>query len=145
MHYTLNCTFTITGDNGAPITVIPPGRYQVLVTSPQPFAEIDLSGVADPTLACGGSVSFHLTGPGVTLGTTLDDGDASSDQMTANLQAGRRYAIVDDRRPAGTPHLHGAGRRREHRRWHGHDELVGVDEAHQARGRADRPCRARRR
>ena len=68
IHYTYNCTFTVPGDNGGAIGVVPPGRYQILVTSPQSFAEVDLSGVADPTYACGGFVSFHLTGPGVNLG-----------------------------------------------------------------------------
>ena len=104
----MNCTFTITGDNGAAITVDParplPGAGDVTaaVRGDRP------SGVADPTLACGGSLSFHLTGPGVTLDTTLDDGDASADQMTANFQAGRTYTTFDDRRPAGRAHLHGA-------------------------------------
>ena len=59
IHYTMNCTFTVTGDNGATISTVPPGRYQVLVSSPQSFAEVDLSGVADPTYACGGFVSFQ--------------------------------------------------------------------------------------
>ena len=98
VHYTMNCTFTVTGDNGAPITTIPPGRYQVLVTTPQAFAEVDLSGVSDPTLACGGFVSFHLTGPGVNVSTTLDDGDGQSDQHGATLQVGT-YTALDDRRP----------------------------------------------
>jgi hypothetical protein len=97
VHYTMNCTFTLTGDNGAPITSVPPGRYQVLVSSPQGFAEVDLSGVADPFYACGGHLSFHLTGPGVNLHTTLEEGDGSGDQMQANLQAGT-YVAFDDKR-----------------------------------------------
>jgi hypothetical protein len=99
VHYTMTCTFTLIGDNGAPITVIPPGRYQVLVTSPQPFAEPDLSGATDPNLACGGSLSFHLTGPGVSVGTTLDDGDSASDQLQATFQSGGSYTAFEDRRP----------------------------------------------
>jgi hypothetical protein len=99
VHYTMACTFTIVGDNGAAVTVIPPGRYQVLVTSPQPFAEPDLSGATDPNLACGGSLSFHLTGPGVNVNTTLDDGDSASDQHQATFQAGGSYTAFEDRRP----------------------------------------------
>ena len=98
VRYTMNCTFTITGDNGAAISVIPPGRYQILVTSPQGFAEPDLSGVADPNVACGGALSFRLTGPGVVLHTTLDGGDAASDQLQATFQAGT-YVAQEDRRP----------------------------------------------
>ena len=96
--YTMNCTFTIRGDNGSTITVIPPGRYQVLVVSPQPFAELNLAGATDPNLGCGGFVSFRLTGPGVSIFTTLDDGDSSSDHLAATFQAGT-YTAQEDRRP----------------------------------------------
>jgi hypothetical protein len=101
VHYTMNCTFSIVGDNGAPIGVIPPGRYQVLVTSPVPFAEPDLSGVSDPNLACGHSLSFRLNGPGVNLHTTLEDGDGSADQMQATFEVGT-YVAQEDRRAALT-------------------------------------------
>jgi hypothetical protein len=98
VHYTMTCTFSIVGDNGAPISTIPPGRYQIVVSSPQGFAEPDLSGVADPNYACGGSLSFRLTGPGVSLHTTLEDGDAAADQLTATFQVGT-YTAFEDRRP----------------------------------------------
>jgi hypothetical protein len=98
VHYTMNCTFTIVGDNGAPISVIPPGPYQILITSPQPFAAPDLSGETDPSVACGGSLSFRLTGPGVNLHTTLEDGDAASDQLRATFQSGT-YVAQEDLRP----------------------------------------------
>jgi hypothetical protein len=103
IHYSYNCTFTVLGDTGSTISVVPPGKYQILVTSPQAFAEVDLSGVADPTYACGGFVSFHLTGPGVSLATTLDDGDGLADQMQATFQAGGTYTMFDDRRPTLRP------------------------------------------
>ncbi len=98
VHYTMTCTFTIVGDNGAAVSVIPPGNYQVLVTSPVGFAEPDLSGVTDPNYACGGSLSFNLTGPGVNIHTTLDGGDAAVEQFQATFQAGT-YVAVEDRRP----------------------------------------------
>jgi hypothetical protein len=94
----MNCTFSIIGDNGAAITVIPPGRYQILVTSPQPFAELDLTGVGDPNIGCSHALSFRLTGPGVSLHTTLEDGDGSADQMQATFQVGT-YTAAEDRRP----------------------------------------------
>ena len=98
VRYTMNCTFTISGDNGAAISVIPPGNYQVWVTSPQGFAEPDLSGVADPNFACGGALSFRLTGPGVNLHTTLEDGDSAAAQFQATFQVGT-YVALEDRRP----------------------------------------------
>jgi hypothetical protein len=98
VHYTMSCTFTIIGDNGGPISVIPPGRYQILITSPEAFAEPDLSGVADPNYSCGGSLSFRLTGPGVSLHTTLEDGDALADHLQVTFQVGT-YVAQEDRRP----------------------------------------------
>lgn len=98
VRYTMNCTFTIAGDNGGAITVIPPGKYQVWVTSPQGFAEPDLSAAADPNFACGGSLSFRLTGPGVALHTTLEGGDASAEQFQVTFQVGT-YVAQEDRRP----------------------------------------------
>lgn len=99
--YTMGCAFTITGDNGATITVIPPDDYQVLVTSPQPFAEPDLTGQADPNIACGGSLSFRLTGPGLSIRTTLEDGDSAAEQFRRTFQVGT-YTAEEDRRPAAT-------------------------------------------
>ena len=45
------------------------------------FAAVDLTGVNDFT-ACKGFVQFQLTGPGVNLFTTLDDGDEDKDLFT---------------------------------------------------------------
>jgi hypothetical protein len=98
VHYAMNCTFTIVGDGGAPVTSIAPGAYQVLVTSPEPFAAPDLSGQTDPTVACGGFLRFRLTGPGVSLFTTLEDGDASSDLLAATFQVGT-YVAQEEQRP----------------------------------------------
>jgi hypothetical protein len=102
VRYTMNCTFTIVGDNGATISAIPPGNYQVLITSPLPFAEPDLTGVPDPNYACGHSLSFRLTGPGVSLYTTLEDGDAAADHFTATFQLGGTYVAQEDRQPSVT-------------------------------------------
>ena len=64
VNYTMNCTFTITGDSGARVTSIPPGNYQVFITTPMVFADVDLTGVFDMT-ACKSFTQFQLTGPGV--------------------------------------------------------------------------------
>jgi hypothetical protein len=101
VRYTMSCTFTITGDNGGVISVIPPGRYQILVTSPQPFAEPDLSDVTDPNYSCGGALSFRLTGPGVSLYTTLEGGGDPSDELQETFQVGT-YVAQEDRRPTVT-------------------------------------------
>jgi hypothetical protein len=100
VHYAMNCTFTIIGDNGAAVTAVQPGRYQILITSPRPFAEIDLSGEPDPNVACGGSLSFRLTGPGVDVQTTLDDGDGAAEQFSATFQLGGTYVAQESRRPS---------------------------------------------
>ena len=97
--YTMTCTFGITGDNGATISVIPPGRYQVLVTTPVGFAEPDLSGISDPNYACGGSPSWRMTGPGVNLHTTMEGGDASAEQFQATFQAGGSYVALEEHAP----------------------------------------------
>jgi hypothetical protein len=53
VNYTMQCTFTITDDSGKPITTIPPGTWQVAVSTPGSFGGVDLSGRNDMT-ACGG-------------------------------------------------------------------------------------------
>src|SRR5215471_12155031 len=58
--YAMNCTFTITGDNGARVTTIPPGTYQVYITTPMVFADVDLTGISDMT-ACKSFTQFSLT------------------------------------------------------------------------------------
>jgi hypothetical protein len=73
--YSSNCTFTLTGENGAAVTSIAPGAYQVEVTTSEPFGDgnSDAAG-ATALYDCGGEVNFQLTGPGVDLTTNLDGG-----------------------------------------------------------------------
>jgi hypothetical protein len=96
--YTMNCTFTITGDNGARVSSIAPGTYQVFVTTPEVFADVDLTGVFDMT-ACKSFTQFQLTGPGVALSTTLQDGDEDKDLLKATFQPGGTYTAVDLNQP----------------------------------------------
>jgi hypothetical protein len=99
VNYTMNCTFSITGDNGARVSSIPPGTYQVFVTTPMVFADVDLTGVFDMT-ACKSFTQFQLTGPGVNLSTTLQDGDEDKELMKATFQPSGTYIAVDNNQPS---------------------------------------------
>lgn len=99
--YALNCTFTITSDSGKSVSSIAPGTYQVQVTTPGSFSGVDLAGVTDFT-ACKGSAQFQLTGPGVNLATTLNDGDGSQDVLTATFEPNSTYVAQDNNQPSVT-------------------------------------------
>ena len=98
VNYTIGCTFTITDDSGKAVTAIPAGDYQILVRTPGSFGGVDLSGIFDMT-ACKGAVDFRLTGPGVSLATTLDDGDADSDFLYTTFMPSSTYTAVDGHQP----------------------------------------------
>ena len=100
VNYTMGCTFSITDDSGKAVTAIAPGAYQVLVASPADFGAIDLSGVND-LMACKGSVHFQLTGPGVSLSTTLDDGDNDQALLQGSFQPSGTY-VAQDMTPGAT-------------------------------------------
>jgi hypothetical protein len=91
--YSPSCTFAWTGDNSAPVTSLPPGTYDVVVTTPFAFGD----GLASCLY-----VQFHLTGPGVDLDTDLGQGDAEIEQLTVTLQPNSTYTVQDDGRPAQT-------------------------------------------
>jgi hypothetical protein len=99
VQYTMNCTFTITNDNGGAVTSIAPGTYQVSIRTPVSFAEVDLSGIFDMT-ACKGFVQFDLTGPGVNAFDNLGDGDNAFDLLTATFQPSSTYTAVDLNQPS---------------------------------------------
>lgn len=99
VNYAMNCTFTITSDAGAPVTAIAPGAYQVEISTPTEFAGVDLAGVNDFT-ACKGSVMFQLTGPGVSLQDTLDNGDDDYDLLSATFKPSSTYVAQDDNQPS---------------------------------------------
>jgi len=101
VNYTMNCTFAISDDNGRRVTSIPPGTYQVLIQTPQVFADVDLSGIFDMT-ACKSFVQFHLTGPGVSLATTLQDGDEDKEMLNATFQPSATYTAFDNNQAAAT-------------------------------------------
>jgi len=91
--YSPNCTFTWTGDNSASVTSVPPGTYDVVITTPFAFGNGNASCLY---------VQFHLTGPGLDLGTDLGQGDAEIEQHTVTLQPNATYTVQDDGRPAQT-------------------------------------------
>jgi hypothetical protein len=99
VNYTMNCTFTMTDDAGKTLTSVAPGSYQILVTSPVPFAAVDLSGINDMT-ACKGFAQFALSGPGVSLTTTMDNGDSDNAVLYATFAPSSTYTAVDDIQPA---------------------------------------------
>jgi hypothetical protein len=101
VRYATNCTFSISDDSGRSVTQIAPGSYQVFVTTPVVFAGVDLSGVFDMT-ACKGYVQFQLTGPGVNISTTLQDGDEDKDLERATFQPGSTYVALDNNQPGVT-------------------------------------------
>ncbi len=96
--YTMNCTFTITDDNGKRVSSIAPGTYQIQITSPVVFAAVDLSGINDFT-ACKSFAQFQLTGPGVNVFTTLQDGDEDKDVFKETFLASSTYTARDLNQP----------------------------------------------
>jgi hypothetical protein len=101
VNYTINCTFTILDDSGRTVTSIPPGNYQVQVTTPGSFSGVDLAGVTGMT-ACKGAAQFQLTGPGVNIQTSLNDGDGSQDVLSGSFQPSSTYVAVDNNQPSVT-------------------------------------------
>jgi hypothetical protein len=99
--YAMNCTFAISDDAGKKVSSIPPGTYQVDVTSPMDFQTPDLSATNDFT-ACKGFAQFQLTGPGVNLHSTIADGGQNQDLLTATFQASSTYIAQDLNQPAVT-------------------------------------------
>jgi hypothetical protein len=99
VNYNMNCTFGITDDSGKAISSIPPGSYQITVTTPVVFAVVDLSGIFDMT-ACKSFVQFQISGPGVSVSTTLQDGDEDYGVLNATFKAGSTYTATDQNQPS---------------------------------------------
>ena len=95
-----NCTFTVTNDAHTTVTTLAPGNYQVNISTFDPYAFVGAGSTSIQN--CGGYVQFSLTGPGVSLMTTLGEGDASSELDSVTLQAGGTYTMVDASNVAGS-------------------------------------------
>lgn len=109
VNYSLNCTFKIVDDSGKPVNSIPPGTYQVEVTTPLMFKLVVPGGPGVDPIApndftgCKGWVQFQLTGPGVNLFTTLDSGcDAFYTLPASSFKASSTYVAQDLNQPAAT-------------------------------------------
>jgi len=92
--YQDNCTFTLTLDGGAPAATIPPGTYQVFVSTPFPFGEYPPPDCEYP--------KFQLTGPGVNLTTDLSSGGETTAQLTATFAPSSTYVAVDGQQPVSS-------------------------------------------
>src|SRR5690348_10346438 len=90
-----DCTFKVTSDAGAAVTTIAPGTYQVAISTPDPFGLFGNSGSTSQA-ACRGFVQFRLTGPGVSLFTTLENGDSAFELYSETFRAGGTYTLQDD-------------------------------------------------
>src|SRR4029078_12677919 len=88
--------------NGATVPQVAPSIYsQVVVATPSPFAGIYHPGAND-LVGCNGNVKFHLSGPGVSVTTTLDGGDGAYEVFSVKFEAGASYSIQDDTNVNGT-------------------------------------------
>jgi len=107
--YAMNCTFTLVDDFGKHISSIPPGSYQVEVSTPVMFKLVRPGGVGVDDIApndftgCKGWVQFQLQGPGVDLFSTLDSGcDAFLLLPAQNFKPGATYTFQDLNQPGVT-------------------------------------------
>jgi len=98
--YSMNCTFTVVDDAGRTITSIPPGTYQVDVRTPVQFGTLPLPASPTDMTACRGSPQFQLTGPGVSIFTTMTAGCEMDKVFTATFQPSSTYVAVDLNQPA---------------------------------------------
>jgi hypothetical protein len=97
VNYTVNCTFTIVDDSGRQISQIAPGTYQVQLNEPQPLVANGSANSTGPS--CNGLAAFQLTGPGVTLTTSIDNGDGVN-LFNETFQPGSTYTAVDNNQPS---------------------------------------------
>jgi hypothetical protein len=104
VQYTMNCTFSFADDSGNRITSIAPGTYEVEVSTPIMFKLVDtLNQAPGDMTGCRGWVQFQMTGPGVTLSTTLDTGcDSFYLLPEQTFKAGQTYTAVDLNQPSVT-------------------------------------------
>jgi hypothetical protein len=101
--YGMNCTFTVENDAGTPVTSIPPGTYDTVVRTPVPFGAYPIATLAAGDLtACHGLAQFQLTGPGVSLNTTVYGGCLTDEEYTETFQPNATYVAQDNNQPAVT-------------------------------------------
>ncbi len=87
--YNSQCHFTMALDSSAAVgsgSVIPYGEYQLIISTPVPFA----GGLGGCDF-----INFSLTGPGVSYSTQLGEGDETEDFTTQNFAASSSYVATD--------------------------------------------------
>ena len=99
--YAMNCTFSFVNDSGQAVTSIPPGSYEVDVRTPLAFGTVPLTGVTDLT-ACHGQPQFQLSGPGVSLFTTMNAGCSVDLLFPETFQPNATYVGQDNNQPSAT-------------------------------------------
>lgn len=100
VNYAMNCTFTITDDSGNPVSSIPPGTYEVDVTTPILFSSYIQGDAPGDFTGCQGHAQFQLSGPGVSLYTTLFNGCSSNQILPEQtFQPGSTYVAQDNNQP----------------------------------------------
>jgi hypothetical protein len=106
VEYTDQCTFTVVNDAGQAVTSIAPGQYELDVSTPIMFRLLDPggpSGNANDFTGCNGYVQFQMTGPGVNVFSTLDNGCSSDDVIgTWTLAPSSTYTLDDLNQPTAT-------------------------------------------
>ena len=102
VQYAMNCTFTIVDESGKTISAIPPGTYEVEVSTPIMFKLVNTNNLApNDFTGCKGWVQFQLTGPGVNLATTLTTGCDANDFFPAQtFQPNSTYTAQDNNQPS---------------------------------------------
>jgi hypothetical protein len=96
VNYDATCHFTMSLDNGSTVgagTAIPYGTYNIAIATPFSFSAGGASCDA---------INFSLTGPGVSVQTTLGDGDSQQSAATGAFQANGSYTASDTSVTPGT-------------------------------------------
>jgi hypothetical protein len=102
VNYRVSCSFNLVvsgvtiDTTSAPGDTIPPGQYQVVLTTPLPDASFD-----PPPSGCT-APSFMLSGPNVNWTSTLQNGELTGDQTTVTLLPSSTYTAVDQNHPSTT-------------------------------------------
>jgi hypothetical protein len=94
--YNIQCHFTMSLDGGAAVasgSAIPYGDYQLVISTPVPFA----GGLGGCDF-----INFNLTGPGVNYSTQLGEGDETADISNHTFVAGSSYTATDNTVAPGT-------------------------------------------
>lgn len=109
VRYTMQCTFTIVDEAGQTLTVIPPGRYQLEVSTPMMFKLAVPGGIGVDTFTpgdyygCRGWVQFEMNGPGVNYSTNLDFGcDSTLILSPAAFPPSSTFTAFDLNQPGAT-------------------------------------------